>query len=234
MSEDRITSPEYISAKIKLLDAQTAGQLNDNQMALYLAETARLATERERQKYEWDMASPGQHRTFYLTGAISDGMSAKVIDTLTRWEHIDRDSGDDKMYTIVMCSPGGEVVSGFQLYSYLKGLSERRELRISAAGLCASMATVIHQAASEGLRIIEPGCSYLLHKVSGGVGGRFDSISDTADWMLQLNRTMAQIFAERSVHTADEIDNLIDRREKFLTAEEVVEWGLADKIGYIG
>lgn len=226
--------PEYIAAKTKLLIAQTLGQDTDNEMSGYLAETARLATERERQKFEWEMAGPGHHRIYYLTGGISDASSAKLIDVMTRWENLDRESNDDRMYTIVLCSPGGEVVSGFQLYSYLKGLSERRKLRISAAGLCASMATVIHQAATPGLRLIEPGCSYLLHKVSGGVGGRFDSIADTTAWMEQLNRTMTEIFAEHSQYTADEIDEMIDRREKFLTVSEVVEWGLADEIGYVG
>lgn len=226
-------NPLLIKAKVALLEAQTQGQLLDNRLAAALAETAELASRKEGMKFQWDSAHASYQRTFYLSGEINKASSLQVIDTLSRWDIMDRDT-PDKAFTIVMTSPGGDVIAGFQLYSFLKGLSERRTLRISAAGMCASMATIIHQAASVGERIIEPGCTYLLHQVSGMSAGRFDEIADTTKWLEQLNCTMRDIFAERGKLDVDEIKSKIDRRELFLTPEEVVnEWGLADEIRYV-
>lgn len=226
-------NPEYVSAKVELLKAQTIGQQFDNRMSAALAATAEIAANRDERQSRWELAAASHRRIYYFGGEIGASTALSAIDTLGRWEQMDREDGlTDRPYKILLCSPGGDVVHGYQLFSYLRGLAERRTLTISASGLCASMATIIHQAASDGCRVVEPGCSYLLHEVSGGVGGRFDSIADTADWMKQLNENMYEIFAERSPYDAEEIKQRVSRREKFLTPAEVVEWGLADRIEY--
>lgn len=136
-------------------------------------------------------------------------------------------------YTIQLCSPGGDVIAGFQAFSYLQGLAKRRKLTISAAGVCASMATVLHQAASPGERVIEPGCSYLIHEVTGSVGGRLDNILDTTEWVKRLNLQLQKVLADRSGHTTDEIVEKMHRREHWLMAEEALAYGLADRLGYV-
>jgi ATP-dependent Clp protease protease subunit len=231
--EAEIHDPLYVAALIEKVKAQTEGQKLDNELARALAITAELATDREKVRAKWDKAAPHHHRRFYLNGVIDKGSVELLIDTLSRWDLIDREEGSDRPYTLVITSPGGDVTSGFQAYSYLKGLGEKRVLRISASGICASMATILHQAATQGERIIEPGCTYLLHEVSGGVGGRLDSIIDTTEWMKQLNSMMHKIFAEVGNKSEDELAALLHRHEKFLSVEEVIEWGLADKIEYV-
>lgn len=233
--EDRpVEDPKLIAAKIALLKAQTEGQKLDNSLAESLSITAKLATEKEVLRSQWDAAAPAMHRIFYLAGPIDQAMTAQLIDTLSRWDRMDNEIGlNDREYRVILTSPGGEVTYGFQAYSYLKGLAARRPLTISAAGICASMATILHQAASDGRRVIEPGCTYLLHEVSGQFQGRYDSVVDTTEWMKQLNSHMHRIFAERSNKTEDEIASAISRRERFLSVEEVIEWGLADEVAYV-
>jgi ATP-dependent protease ClpP protease subunit len=225
---------DLVAARVALINAQVAGQEYDNRMAAALAATAELAASRDSLRNRWDLAGPAHQRVYYFAGEVNSNSSLAAIDVISRWERLDIEDGlDDRPYRKVLCSPGGDVIHGFQLYSFLKGLSSRRRLTISASGICASMATIIHQAASDDCRIVEPGCSYLLHEVSGGVGGRLDTVTDTADWMRKLNQNMYNIFAERSSHSAEEIEEKVSRREKFLTPEEVIEWGLADRIEYM-
>lgn len=224
----------YLQSKQRLVEAQVAGQEYDNRLAAALAGTAEMAYEREKLRKSWDAAAPALHRIYYLTGEINGATVGNLIETLSRWDRIDNEAGEpDREYIVVISSPGGEVVSGFQAYSYMKGLSERRTLTLSAAGICASMATVLHQAASPGRRIIEPGCTYLLHEVSGHIGGRLDSVTDTAEWLKAINKNMHKILAEKSHRTEDEIERDVSRREKFLDTDEVIEWGLADSIEYV-
>lgn len=234
LEDFKIDDPKLTAALIANVKARTQGQLLDNKLAESLSITAKLATDKEILRSKWESAAPAHHRIAYLAGVIDQSSVAALIDTLSRWDRMDIEEGHpDREYRLVLTSPGGDVTHGFQAYSYLKGLSQRRPLTITAAGICASMATILHQAASEGRRVIEPGCSYLLHEVSGGIGGRLDSLIDTTDWLKQLNRQMHTIFAERSHKSEDEIAKEINRREKFLDANEVIEWGLADKIEYV-
>lgn len=231
---DKIEDPRLVAALIKRVEAQTKGQLLDNELAKSLSITAKLATDKEVLRAKWEAAAPAMHRIFYLGGPIDQNATATLIDTLSRWDRMDLEQGNpDRGYTVVITSPGGEVTYGFQAYSYLKGLAARRPLTISASGICASMATILHQAASEGRRIIEPGCTYLLHEVSGQFQGRYDSAVDTTEWMKQLNAMMHRIFADRGTKSEEEIAAAISRRERFLSVEEVIEWGLADEVGYV-
>lgn len=229
-----MAEPEYLSqARADLIRAQIVGQEADNRLSEALAATAQLAANRDERLARWELASGNNYRKYYLGGNIEVNNVLNTIDVLSRWDRMDiEDGADHRPYHINLCSPGGDVIHGYQLYSYLKGLSQRRKVIITASGICASMATIIHQAATPGERVIEPGCTYLLHEVSGGTAGRFDSIADTADWMRQLNENMYNIFAENSHLTADEIRERVSRREKFLTPTEVIEWGLADRVEY--
>lgn len=224
----------YLQSRKALVEAQTAGQNADNRLAEALAGTAEMAFKREKLRQAWDAAAPALHRIYYFSGQIDSASVRDLIETFGRWDRIDNEANDrSREYRLILTSPGGDVITGFQAYSYLSGLSQRRPLTIAAAGLCASMATVLHQAASEGRRIIEPGCTYLLHDVSGGVGGRLDSMIDTTEWLKQINGRMHKIFADRSNKTEEEIFTALNRHEKFLSAEEVIEWGLADAIDYV-
>lgn len=230
MSEDQLSLKD---ARRALVEAQTQGQLQDNRMAEALAITSELASRSAVLRGQWDAAAPSLHRTFYFNQEISSNSVEGTIDTLSRWDRIDNENGQpDRGFKLVICSGGGSVVAGFQLYSFLKGLAQRRELTVVATGICASMATILHQTASEGKRIIEPGCTYLLHELSGATAGRLDSIQDTAEFLNTLNDTLRKIYAERSHFTSEQIHEKVSRRERYLTAEEVMEWGLADELGY--
>jgi ATP-dependent protease ClpP protease subunit len=220
-------------ARVALLKAQTDGQIADNRLAEALATTSELATRSAILRSQWDAAAPSLHRTFYFNYEIDQKSVESTIDTLARWDRIDNENSQpDREYKFVICSGGGNVIVGFQLYSFLKGLAERRPLVCVATGICASMATILHQAASDGQRIIEPGCTYLLHELSGTTAGRLDNIQDSAEFLNTLNEKLRQIYADRSGLSTDEIKKRVERRERYLTAEEVIEWNLADKLGH--
>lgn len=228
-------SEELKDARKRLIEEQILGQQADNRMAVALALTAEMAAQREVLRHQWDAAQPSLHRILHFGQPISTNSTESVIDTLSRWDRIDAAAGiQGNEYKIVLCSPGGEVTSGFQGYSFLRRMAQKRPLKIVATGVCASMATIWHQAASPGLRIVEPGCTYLVHELSAGVGGRLDNIEDHTAYLTQLNATMRAIYADRSGGkiTDEELKERVTRREKYLFPEEVVEWGLADEVAF--
>lgn len=226
--EKNLAEASYRTAQAKFFDAQTKGQWIDNETASVLAASAQIALGREKRKESWDEASNGRNRVYHFTDDITDRSVDPCIDVLNRWARLDQDNDDP--WRFVICSSGGSVVHGMKLYSTLKSIADRRPLVTVASGLVASMATVVHQAGNT--RLIEPGCSYMIHDVSGGMDGSITSMEDTMDWLKKLNARLHVALAEKSNLSVEEVGTMAKRRDSWLMAEEAVEKGFADAIGY--
>lgn len=228
----QIISPAMESklyAEAAFFQAKTAGQAIDNRTAEALAVSAGIALDRETLKTQWDAASNGRNRVYHFTDAINTDTVEAAVDVFNRWQRIDRENSDE--YRLILCSGGGSVVAGMKLYSTLKAIASKRELITVASGVCASMATVIHQAGS--FRVIEPGCSYMIHDVSSdGIGGSLTNMQDTMEWLGKLNSNLHEHLAEKSHKTVEEIAEMSKRRDSWYMPAEVVEMGFADTIGY--
>lgn len=230
MSEAHVqaATAKYREAQAAYYAAQAAGQLIDNITASALAESAQIALFREKLKDEWDASANMRYRVYQFTGDVKEETVEPTLDVLARWSRMDRDNTRPWRFSI--CSSGGNVVFGMKLYSTLKSIAAVRPLIVIASGMCASMGTVLHQAGTE--RLIEPGTSYLLHDVSGQTEGTLTSMQDTMGWLKKINSRLHEALAEKSKYTAIEIGELCERRDSWYMAEEVVEHGFADRIGY--
>lgn len=228
-TKDKLKAEAFkATAEGEFFRAQTIGQEIDNRTAAALAASAEIALSREQLKDRWDAASNGRNRVYHFTDEVTPDSVEQTVDVLNRWSRLDKN--DNRPWKFVICSPGGTIISGMKLYSTLKAVGQQRQLITVATGLCASMATVLHQAGTK--RVIEPGCSYMIHDVSGQTLGNVSSMQDTIDWLNKLNRQMHIILAERSHKSVDEIAATSKRKDAWFMPEEVLEWGLADEIGY--
>lgn len=227
------TNPEIKAcvalARMKLLDAETLGQLIDNRTAEALASTAEISMRREIETDLWDRASNAKQREYHFTSQTDNEHVDSAIDTLTRWNRLDKDS-PERPYKFVICSPGGSVIHGMKLYNVLKGIATNRPVITVASGLCASMGTIIHQAGS--LRVIEPGCSYLIHDVSGESFGSIGNMQDTMEYMNKLNTVLHTALAEKSRLSLAEVAELSKRRDSWHMADETLAMGFADVIDF--
>ncbi len=216
-------------AEAEYFRAQAAGQNIDNRTASALATTAEIALQREQLKERWDAASNGRHRIYHFTDNVDSGSVESAVDVLNRWSRLDVDD-QERPWKFVLCSGGGNVIAGMKLFSTLQSIARNRPLITVATGICASMATVLHQAGSH--RVIEPGCSYMIHDVSGELGGSIHSMSDTMKWLEKLNAEMHKILASRSTLSVEEVAEVARRKDVWYMPEEVVALGFADEIGY--
>lgn len=219
----------YRRAQAAYYEAQAEGQRIDNITASALANSAKIANDHEVRKDRWEAASNGRNRTYHFTDVVGADTVESAVDILNRWQRLDRDE-PTRPWRFVICSGGGSVIYGMKLYSTLKAVAQTRPLITVASGLCASMATVLHQAGT--IRLIEPGCSYMLHDVSGEAMGSITNMQDTMDWMNKLNSTLHVALAEKAKIPVEEIAALAKRRDSWFMPDEVVEMGLADRVGY--
>lgn len=215
------------AAEARYFDAQTKGQEIDNQTATALATSAQIALGRESLKERWDAASNGRNRSYHFTDSVTSDTVEAAVDVFNRWDRLDQ---DERPYRFVICSGGGNVIAGMKLYSTLKAIARKRPLITVASGICASMATVLHQTGTR--RVIEPGCSYMIHDVSGEVFGSIGNMQDTMKWLEKLNNQLHVCLAEKSKMSVAEIAELGKRQDSWFMPSEIIELGLADEIGF--
>ena len=128
-------------------------------------------------------------------------------------------------------STGGDVNDALLIYDALQGLDARITTR--CYGYTASAATIIAQAANEGCREISSNAMYLIHKSTCAIEGNSSSLDARAELLRKTDERLAHLYAMHSGGDVEFFTQLMAENNgegRWLTAEEAVQAGLADKI----
>lgn len=128
-------------------------------------------------------------------------------------------------------STGGDVNDALLIYEALQGLDARITTR--CYGYTASAATIIAQAADEGCREISSNALYLIHNSTCAIEGNASSLESRAELLRKTDERLAHLYAQHSAHPIEEFVALMAENNgsgRWLTAEETIAAGLADKI----
>ena len=128
-------------------------------------------------------------------------------------------------------STGGDVNDALLIYDALQGLDARITTR--CYGYTASAATIIAQAANEGCREISTNAMYLIHKSTCAIEGNSSSLDARAELLRKTDERLAHLYAMHSGGEVEYFAELMSENNgegRWLTAEETVQAGLADRI----
>jgi ATP-dependent Clp protease, protease subunit len=137
---------------------------------------------------------------------------------------------NNKPITIIWLSYGGDWDSGMAIYDYIKNL--KSPVALKAYGRIRSMGTILLQACSK--RLLSVNCMFLIHYGSAYCGGHQKDVIAFTDSMQKDNVTMENIYLEqiRKKHpkfTREKLQDMM-KYDKYMTAQEAVDLGLADKV----
>lgn len=176
----------------------------------------------------WNVKAEGKRAQLdlfgYVGGSKDDpwGKGFNEAEFLADFRKIPSDSPLD----ISINSFGGAVYTGLSIYSLLKAHKGQITFRIDGAAM--SAATIITSV--PGAKVVMPrGSMMMIHKVSSGVWGNTDDMRKAADDMEKLEDNLIDIYVEKTGRTVAEIKEKVNA-ESYFTAEEAVEFGLADEI----
>jgi ATP-dependent Clp protease protease subunit len=96
-------------------------------------------------------------------------------------------------------------------------------------GMAASMGAFLLAAGAKGKRFSLPNSRIMIHQPSGGSQGMASDIEIQAKEILYLRTRLNGIMAERTGQTIEQIAKDTDR-DRFMSADEAVEYGLIDKV----
>ena len=128
-------------------------------------------------------------------------------------------------------STGGDVNDALLIYDALSTLNTTITTR--CWGYVASAATIIAQAASSGKREISPNALYLIHNTTTYVEGNATQLAKRLELLHKSDERVAALYAHRSGRDATLFAELMGEQSgqgRWLDAQEVVEYGLADII----
>ncbi|MBR5282043.1 MAG: Clp protease ClpP [Alistipes sp.] len=128
-------------------------------------------------------------------------------------------------------STGGDVNDALLIYDALRALDAHITTR--CYGYTASAATIIAQAADKGAREISSNAMYLIHRSMCAIEGNAPSLEARADLLNKTDERLAQLYALHTGTSAEVYAALMAENNgegRWLTAQETVEMGLADRI----
>ncbi|CAN5390366.1 ATP-dependent Clp protease proteolytic subunit [soil metagenome] len=188
-----------------------------------------LPTFEERTAYGYKRQDPYaklfEDRIIFLGVQIDDASADDVMAQLLVLESQDPDR-DIVMY---INSPGGSFTAMTAIYDTMQYI--RPHIQTVVLGQAASAAAVITAGGTKGKRLALPNARILIHQPSGGSEGssQASDIEIQAREILRMREWLEQTLAEHSNRTAEEVHKDIDR-DKILSAEEAVEYGLIDQV----
>jgi ATP-dependent Clp protease protease subunit len=126
-------------------------------------------------------------------------------------------------------SPGGVVTAGMAMYDTMNFI--KCDVSTIVMGQACSMGSLLANAGAPGKRLILPNARHMIHQPSGGAGGQATDMEIQVNEIIKMKKNLTQIYVKHNSagKTFDELTAAMER-DNFMTAEEAVAYGLADKI----
>lgn len=127
-------------------------------------------------------------------------------------------------------TPGGSVTSGMAIYDTMQMLIKKGiTINTYCIGIAASMGSVLLAGGSKGSRFALPNCRVMIHQPLGGAKGQTSDILINARELEKWRKILTNILAKHSNHSYEKVSLDCDR-DKYLDAQEALEYGFIDHI----
>ncbi|WP_109688385.1 ATP-dependent Clp protease proteolytic subunit [Branchiibius hedensis] len=133
----------------------------------------------------------------------------------------------DKDIWLYINSPGGSISAGMAIFDTMNWIPN--DVATVAMGMAASMGQFLLSAGTPGKRYATPHARVMMHQPSGGIGGTASDIKIQAEQLVFIKRQMAELIAE---HTGQSVEQITSdsERDRWFSAEEAKEYGFVDHV----
>ena len=164
-----------------------------------------------------------EERIIFVGQAIDDTVANDVMAQLLTLESMDPDR-DILMY---INSPGGSFTALTAIYDTMQFV--RPDIQTFCLGQAASAAAVLLAGGQKGKRYALANSRILIHQPSSEGGGQGSDIEIQAREIMRMRSLLEDMLAKHSTRAIEDIRRDIER-DKILTAEEAVTYGLVDQV----
>lgn len=164
-------------------------------------------------------------RKIFLWDSVTDKSAAEVVEKLLYLDMLDH----EKEITFYMSTPGGSISAGMSVYDTMKLI--KAPVKVVVTGIAMSMGSILLSAAPKGRRFLFPSARVMIHQplIMGEMSGTAVDMHIQAIELERMREELNKILAEASGQSLEKIAADTDR-DFFMTAQEAIEYGLADAI----
>ena len=164
-----------------------------------------------------------KERIIFVVGGISDETANLIVAQILFLES----ENPDKDISMYINSPGGSITAGLAIYDTMQ--FARPDISTLCIGQAASMGAVLLASGAAGKRHVLPNSRVMVHQPMGGFSGQATDVDIQAQELSKIRARVDAILAKHTGHKASKIRTDTER-DKFMTPQEAVKYGLADKI----
>jgi ATP-dependent Clp protease protease subunit len=164
-----------------------------------------------------------KERVIFIVGPIEDQMANLVVAQLLFLES----ENPDKDIHLYINSPGGSVTAGLSIYDTMQFI--KPDVSTMCVGQAASMGAFLLSGGTKGKRLILPNARTMIHQPSGGAQGQASDIEIQAKEILFLRERLNRMLSEHTGQSMEVIERDTER-DRFMSAEQSVEYGLVDQV----
>ena len=166
-----------------------------------------------------------KERIVLLEGEVHDQMANLIVAQLLYLEAED----PKRDINLWINSPGGSVTAGMAIYDTMQFLSP--DVSTVVMGQACSMGSLLAQAGAKDKRFILPNARHMIHQPSGGARGQATDMEIQVKEILTMKKNLTQIYVDHNSAGKSFEDLAKDmERDFFMSAEEAVAYGLADRV----
>jgi len=132
-----------------------------------------------------------------------------------------------KDITIYVNSRGGSVTAGMAIYDTMQYI--KADIQTMVMGQACSMGSLLASAGTKGKRLMLPHARHMIHQPLGGASGQATDVQIQANELLRWKKELTEIYVKTTGQSYEKLETDMER-DKFMTAEEAVAYGLADRV----
>ena len=162
-----------------------------------------------------------------LFGEVDDKISQHLVESIIAYNLTKQHKL--KHLTLLVNSEGGDLSEAFAIIDTMN--SSKLPIHTIALGQISSAGLIIFMNGQVGQRVLRPNVSIMSHQWFGSISGKMHELMNAqTDFNLTKTR-VADHYSRRSKLSSEEIDKLLlPPHDVFLTPEQAMEYGIADRI----
>jgi len=162
-------------------------------------------------------------RIIFIGTPINDQVANLVVAQMLYLQSED----PDRAISLYINCPGGVIYHGLAIYDTMRHV--QAPVHTYAVGVTASMGTVLLASGDEGHRYALPHATVHMHPAGGSAQGYAPDVEIQYKELKRVEDLLHRLLSRHTGQSVEQISSDFER-DRFMTAEDAVEYGLVDKI----
>jgi len=172
-----------------------------------------------------------------VVGLYTDITEEKVAEVtqallyLNETNRLKEDDEEKKPIDFYISTYGGNADDMFALYDIMKQVQKETEIHTIGMGKVMSAGVLLLAGGTPGHRKIGKNCRIMLHSVSSGNHGDLHNLVNEVEAIQELQEMYINCLTQETKMTKSQVKKMLERKVNvYLSAEQAVEYGIADKV----